>query len=335
MTIEKENAQPQRILDLEEGVAMVVTDLHGDWDAYQRYRNCYLARKAIGEVDHLIMLGDFIHHSGPASDDKSVEIVLDLITLQKEHPDHVHCLLGNHEVPHIYSILLQKGNELFTPRFEKAMGEDRQKIIDFFDSLPFYIRTKAGVTLCHAGASSAIGEKGSLNWLRHFSHQQLLADAKAKITQEKRPSLMREMRGIYGRSYNELSRTLFAVSGINDPRYDDFLIGTIASTDNHQFDLLWSILFTRNEHEFGQHGYNIVLNAMLQTLSTDYHPQVALVSGHIDCQGGYHVINKKQLRLASAKHAHPRESGLYLMLDMSNGIDSVEESLIPNLHSVF
>ncbi len=334
MTKDQEDKQPQRILDLEEGVAMVVTDLHGDWDAYQRYRNCFLARKAIGEVDYLLVLGDMIHHSGPAADDKSVEIVLDLIALQAEHEGRVHCLLGNHEIPHIYSILLQKGNELFTPRFEHALGEHRQQIIQFFDELPFYIRTKAGVSLAHAGATAAIGETSGIKRLSHFSHQQILEDARAKITQEKRPSLMREMRGIYGRSYNELARTFFAVSGLDDPRYDNFLIGTIAGTDNPQFDLLWSAMFTRNEHEYGEHGYNIILNAMLQALSADYYPQAVLISGHIDCQGGHHIINNKQLRLASAKHAHPRESGLYLIFDMGGDIQSVE-NLLPNLYSVF
>lgn len=333
MTIEQP-AQQQRILDLDEGVAMVVTDLHGDWDAYQRYRDCFLSLKEKGKVDYLLVLGDMIHRSGPSVTDKSLEIVLDLMTLRSEQEGHVICLLGNHELPHIYSILLQKGTELFTPRFEHALGTHREQVIQFFDSLPFYIRTKAGVTLAHAGATAAIGVKDGLQRLWHFSHQQILAEAKESITHEERPSLMREMRGLYGRSYNELARTLFAVTGINDPRYDNFLIGTLASSDSPNFDLLWTALFSRNEHEYGEHGYKVILNTMLQALSTDYHPQVVLVSGHIDVRGGYHIIDNKQLRLASAKHAHPRETGLYLIFDMGSDVETIE-GLIPGLGSVF
>lgn len=333
MTSEKPTS-PNRVLDLEAGMAMVVTDLHGDWDAYQRYRDCFFTRKRKGEVDYLLVLGDMIHRSGPSVNDKSVEIVLDLIGLAEAQDRDVICLLGNHELPHIYNILLQKGNELFTPRFEHAMGVHREKIVQFFDTLPFYIRTKAGVTLSHAGATAAIGEKDGLQRLWHFSHQQILKDAKEAITQEERPSLMREMRELYGRSYNELSRTLFATSGINDPRYDNFLIGTLASSDNPDFDLIWSALFTRNENEYGDHGYNVILDTMLRALSRDYHPQIVLVSGHIDVRGGYQIINNKQLRLASAKHAQPREAGLYLLFDMGGDIESAED-LTAGLYSVF
>ncbi len=330
----RENNKPQRVLDFDSGVAMVITDLHGDWDAYERYRDRFLTLQQQGVADYFMVLGDMIHRTGRKNRDASVEIVLDLIALQKADKEHVICLLGNHEVPHIYSILLQKGDNLFTPRFEHAMNDHRSQINQFLDSLPFYIRTKAGVTLSHAGATPDISKKDGLRRLWHFSHQQVLEEAAASIDPDELSSLKRTMRKLYGRSYNEMARKYLAVEGLNDPRYNDFLIGSIASNGSPEFDLLWSAMFTKNEQEYGDHGYSLILNSMLQTMSINYHPQKVLLSGHIDCQGGYTMINNQQLRMASAKHAQPREAGLYLLFDMEKAVKTAVE-LTPNLHSVF
>ncbi len=40
-----------RLWSLDTGVAMVVTDLHGDWEAYTRYRDRFLALHATGQAD--------------------------------------------------------------------------------------------------------------------------------------------------------------------------------------------------------------------------------------------------------------------------------------------
>lgn len=332
---DKNSDQPERILDLDAGVAMVVTDLHGDWDAYRRYRDRFLALKAQGTADYLLVLGDMIHRYGRPETDASVKIVLDLMAMQEEHGEQVICLLGNHELPHIYSILLQKGDALFTPRFEAALGSDREPILDFFHRLPFYIRTHAGVTLCHAGATAVIGERDGLKRLAHFSHRAQLQAAAESITDENRPQLMREIRKAYNKTYNEMARKFFAVSGIDDPRYDNFLVGTVATTGNDDFDLLWSALFTRNEYEYGDYGYSVILNTMLQALSVDHEPQIVLVTGHIDCRDGYKIIGNKQLRLASAQHAQPREAGRYLLFDMGEDRIETAEDLVDGLHSVF
>ncbi|MEM7333299.1 MAG: metallophosphoesterase, partial [Chloroflexota bacterium] len=119
----------KRIVDVEEGRAFIVTDLHGDWDAYRRYRDKFFELNGQNQADFFCVLGDMIHFTGPEASDRSVDIVLDLIRLQEKHPDKIRCVLGNHELPHIYSITLQKGNEFYTPRFEKSLKENREKII--------------------------------------------------------------------------------------------------------------------------------------------------------------------------------------------------------------
>jgi hypothetical protein len=92
-------------------------------------------------------------------------------------------------------------------------------------------------------------------------------------------------------------------------------------------------LFTRNENQYGQQ-YPAYLKQLLRALSQDYHPQHCLVTGHIDCQGGVTLVHKQQLRLASAKHAQPREKGLYLLWNVEEKINQAGE-LLAGLHSVF
>ena len=329
-----ETKQWRRVVDLESGIAMVVTDLHGDWDAYQRYRDRFLMLRAQNSAHYLILTGDLIHsYGGSAERDRSLDIVLDVLALKAELGDHLICLLGNHELPHIYTITLQKGGDLFTPRFEAAVGEHRPRVVAFFESLPFYVRTKAGVTVCHAGATAAISTQNGVKRLFNLSHRHILQQAASSITPAERPLLMRALRETSNMTYYEMVRTYFAVDGLDDPRYDDFLIGTIASA-HPEFELLWSALFTRNEYEYGQHGYSVLLNNMLQALSADFHRQRVLVTGHIDCKGGYKLVTEQQLRLASAKHAEPRQAGLYLLFDMEQPVKTAVE-LLPRLGSVF
>ncbi len=45
-----------RVVSLEAGVAMVVSDLHGDWDAYRRYCDRFLALQARGQADKRVCL---------------------------------------------------------------------------------------------------------------------------------------------------------------------------------------------------------------------------------------------------------------------------------------
>ena len=133
------------IVDLPGGIAYVVTDLHGDWQAYSRYRDHFLALYHRQQADYLVLLGDLIHGYGPPEEDASLPMVQDVMTLQAElGHDRVIMLLGNPELPHIYGVTLSKGDQMFTPRFEWSMGEARAEIIAFFKSLPFVIRT-AGV----------------------------------------------------------------------------------------------------------------------------------------------------------------------------------------------
>ena len=324
-----------RLWSLESGTAMIVTDLHGDWDAYQRYRDRFTKLQAKNRVDCLVFTGDLIHSSLSGQPDSSIQIVLDVLALQAIYGSAVIYLCGNHELPHIYSIGLAKGDREYTPAFEAALSqsERRTEVRDLFDTLPFYIRTRAGVSLAHAGAPAAMADPRNALRIFNWSHQNLLNWAQESLA----GADVEVMRCAYAKlnqaeSYEALTRHYTAVAGPDDSRYDHLLRGFLTAAAP-EFELLWSALFTRCEEEYGA-DYGILLDALLRELSVGFIPQRFLVSGHMVTPNGYRVIDRVQLRLASAWHARPREAGQYLIFDVARSIQSVED-LLARLESVF
>jgi hypothetical protein len=324
---------PCRVVNLEAGVAMVVTDLHGDWHAYCRYRDHFLDLQAHSAADYLIFTGDLIHSEGPPAADGSLDIVLDVLALRESLGSKLLYLLGNHELAHLYCIILQKGERLYTPRFEAAMGKQRQAILALFDSLPFYVRTRAGVTIGHVGASKSFLTPGATAKLFDYSHRRIWEETIAAIPITRRPALRKQMGQLHGERYDTMARTYLAVSGATDPRYDDLLIGAVAST-HPDFEMLWEAFYTYNEREYGEHDYAIMLETMLQALSAEFHRQNVMATGHMACRGGYTLVNERQLRFASGAHAYPRQAARYLLLDTAKPIKTAQE-LVPHLSSLF
>jgi len=137
-----------RLWSLDAGVAMVVTDLHGDRDAYARYRERFIELHAAGQADCPIVAGDLIHREPDPGQDRSLDMVLDILALRERYGDAIIYLCGNHELPHLYGFVLSKGDTEYTPGFEAALSESgrRDHILALFKSLLFFIRTVAGVT---------------------------------------------------------------------------------------------------------------------------------------------------------------------------------------------
>jgi len=325
---------PSRVVDLDAGVVMVVTDLHGDWDVYRRYRDRFLDLETRGQADTLIFTGDLIHSDGPADEDRSLDIVLDILALRASLGDRIIYLLGNHELPHLYGITLQKGTHLYTPSFEAAMGAHREDIISFFDGLPFYVRTRSGVSLCHAGAFAGAGEPDAMARLLACSHRKIWTEVSALLSTDQRASLRARFARLDDESYDDLAHRYLAVSGPDDPRYDDLLIGFMVSSLHPEFNLLWAALFTGNEWECGEDEYALRLDTMLRELSRGFHRQRVLVAGHMACSGGYALIaGGRQLRLASGSHSYPFEAGCYLLFAVEEPVRQADE-LLDGLGSV-
>ena len=315
-----------RVVNLDTGMAMVVTDLHGDWDDYRRYRDRFLDLEQAAQADYLIFTGDLIHSEGSPETDRSLDIVLDLLELRETLGARLICLLGNHELPHLYGITLSKGKHTYTPRFEAALGAHRQSIMAFFDRMPFYVRTRAGVSICHAGAVAELCAPGAAHRVFGYSHRRVRAAIEELLPQDQRPVLRERFGQLNHMSYDQMARTHLSTSGSDDPRYDDLLIGFLVPS-HPDFDLLWNALFNRNERQYGKADYAIFLDALLRELSAGYHRQELLVTGHIPCRGGYRVVADRQLRLASGQHARPHRSARYLLFDAARPVGAMEELL--------
>jgi hypothetical protein len=203
------------------------------------------------------------------------------------------------------------------------MGAHRPAILALLERLPIFVRTRAGVSMCHAGASAELSVPGAATRIFDYSHQRVRRDVRARLPREEaqRASLrvgFAKLNGD-GASYDELARHYLAVSGPEDPRYDDLLLGFFASS-HPDFALLWAALFTRNELTYGAVDYAIFADALLRDLSAGFFPQQVLVTGHVPCRDGYTVVVDRQLRIASGRHAHPPRTARYLLLDTARPV---------------
>jgi hypothetical protein len=315
---------------------MVVTDLHGDWEAYERYRNHFVELQAKGQADCLIFTGDLIHQANPNLPDKSLEIITDIMALQARYGEAIICLIGNHEIPHIYGMSLAKQDQVYTPAFEKALSQsqNRAAIVTFFDTLPFYLRTRAGVTLTHAGAALPLTAPNSADKIFNWNHQHLLTWADETLAMQDIENIRTSYVRRHQLPYHVLANHYLAVSDPDDPRYNDLLRGFVLSSHPGFEQLLWPALFSRCEEEYGQSNYENILTAMLQAVSIDFAPQHVLVAGHMTIRGGYQIVAKRHLRLASAYHATPREAGVYLLFDAAQPVRKIKD-LLSGIGTVF
>ncbi|HOU14559.1 MAG TPA: metallophosphoesterase [Anaerolineae bacterium] len=323
-----------RVVSLDDGVVMVVTDLHGDWSLYERYRDIFLALRERGLVDTLVLAGDFIHSEGPPEMDKSLDIVLDLMALRETLGPRLIVLLGNHEMAHLYAVVLSKGDFTYTPRFEAVLGGRRDAVLTFFDGLPFFVRTRAGVTVCHTGAFPQARDRDAMARLCAFSHRDVWARGAARAPLRYREPLRLRLGELSDAPYEDLVRDYFAITDPHDPHYDDYLISQYAMAEP-AFDLLWAAFCESNELQYGETAYAGHVVALLRGLSEGYALQSVLVTGHIGCRNGYRVVGGgRQLRLASGIHAYPYESARYLLFDAGKPVENAR-ALLPGIGSVF
>ena len=325
---------PDRFLNLTDGVAFIVSDLHGDRDAFERCLDHFYRLRGRGDADYLVFLGDLIHSSGPTDQDASLSMVLDILALQDELGPAAIMLLGNHEMPHIYGVTLSKGDQDYTPRFEHALGPYRAAVTGLFERLPFLVRTGAGVMLSHAGPSMDV--IAFADQLRTYDHCAVIEEADRELAGLEPNSEAYRLYGAHhGAPYDQLVRHILAVESPADPRYAHLLRGFLIGQRSRTFGMLWDLLFTRNEFGLNATAYLNGCVRFLDAFSKDAPaPQRVMVSGHIATSGGHSVVNAHHLRLSSAAHAHPREAGEYLLLDCARPVPSAD-ALLVGLRPIF
>jgi Calcineurin-like phosphoesterase len=328
---------PDRILDLTSGLTMVVSDLHGDKDAFARYVGRFLQMRTRKKIDRLLLLGDLIHRENANQPDESLPMLVDVIRMQRTlPPGSVVMLLGNHELPHLYGMTLAKGDVEFTPRFEKALTDSgrRGEILEYLDELPFYVRTAAGVLFTHAGPDG--NAMANIDKLRQFDHQTVIKEFDHALSINPHPEQLRALYGqTMGMPYEMLARYYLAVSGPEDPRYDQLIRSFMISQQSKEFELLWDMLFTRCEQGTPLPLYERILETFLEKFSEGAPaPQRFLVTGHMVVKGGHAVVTPQHLRIASAAHARPREAGEYLLMDFGKPIETMD-NLLGTLNRIF
>lgn len=334
----------RRVIDLDEGIAMVVTDLHGNWDVYRSLRDRFLEQHKRGAIDRLVICGDLIHGESNDEADFSLEMLLDVMSLQVElGSDTVIMLLGNHELPHIYGLSLAKGAVQYTPRFEAALTRldqhyrslyRRKNVMDFLASLPFFARTQAGVMLTHAGAASEVASVSLFERLIGIDHFEIIKTADNELNNYDVESLRRGYAHFTGTAYDEQVKRFLAVSGPGDSRYNDLLRVLFLSGQNTDFDLMWSTLFSQNELGDNKSYPATIKNFLNYVSRVSTWEQRVLVAGHIAVKDGYGQVGPQQLRLASYTHAFPKTTGRYLMLDCAKPVKTVSD-LVPGIRRVF
>ncbi len=321
-----------RIRHFDTGTAMVVTDLHGEGDAFDHLIQTFFELRDAGRVDRLIICGDLIHIRRPVPDD-SIRMILEIIKWQNELGDHtILMLMGNHEMPHVYNVTLTKGHEEYTASFEQAMTQSgkRDEITHFLRQLPFYVSTQAGVLISHAGASAAVTKSDEAYNILTFDHDALLHLAEDKFhNQYDIDALKQDL------AYHRQAMHFLGLTGMDDPRYHHLFRGRILSQLEDEFTFLWDVLFTRNEQKWGLPTYGVIAENFLKVIGDNIgHNLTVIVAGHIATRGGYELIGDNHLRLSTYAHANPHEAGKYLLLDCAKPIVTSKD-LVSHLRSLF
>lgn len=148
----------EKLLNLSScGRLIVVSDLHGNYEDYKKYLELWDSKDT---NCHIVFIGDLIHSTG--GDDKSVEIVDDAIVKCRKYPNF-HVLLGNHEWAHITKTDIYKREKNQRLAFEEEIISKKGSLyptlneyVDFFKSLPFFIKTENGLFISHTGPSKKI-----------------------------------------------------------------------------------------------------------------------------------------------------------------------------------
>ena len=146
-----------------EGRLIVVTDLHGNYGDYRKYLDLWDCND---DDFHIVFAGDLIHSPYPV--DESIEILDDAMEKSRKY-SNFHVLLGNHEWSHITGTDVYKMKKNMRLSFEELIRKNRGKLqptlngyIDYFKSLPLFVRTDNALFISHAGPSKNIRSEDDL-----------------------------------------------------------------------------------------------------------------------------------------------------------------------------
>jgi hypothetical protein len=301
--------------DIHAGRIVVASDIHGNWEDYQRVRKRFEQLRKANRAEVLALGGDIIHSE--RGEDSSVRILDDLI----DNPDDcVLSMMGNHELAHIYHMSVSAGNHSITDAFEEQVAGKRERYAGFMKKMPYAIRTRGGVLINHSGANAAMSKKCGFTNLNAF------VDGFNLIDLLDHDAVIEELKTFVRCAYRQEGKTL--PEGFFDGYTPE--IGQIFG-DSGIGKYLWDVFFNGNEHEYGN-NYRSILNSFLEVMSTGRDPLQFLVSGHLPVPAeGYQTLYGTQLR-ASLTHCADKSRRKLPLIDAARNYDTIEQivnSMVP------
>ena len=142
------------------GVLLVSTDLHGNGDDFAALRRRFEQWIDAGRDAYWLQLGDLVHapdtqsaHDEPDlydARDASMTIVDGFIELQREHPQRVHLVLGNHDHAHIGGPRTRKFHDDEAAWLESHLDESqRERLRALFRHALLAVAAPCGVLFTH------------------------------------------------------------------------------------------------------------------------------------------------------------------------------------------
>ncbi len=158
------------------GVALVSTDVHGSLDDHLAMERHFLFERTRDPETHWIILGDVVHAPDAESrkerpelydyPDGSLQIIDRIAMCQRDHPGHVHFVLGNHDHGHVGGPHPHKFYDDEVIALENTLSpQQRTRLQQFLANALLAVVAPCGVLMCHGSPDVALTNLSVLNEL--------------------------------------------------------------------------------------------------------------------------------------------------------------------------
>jgi len=168
------------------GTLLVGTDLHGNLEDLERLRELFFES---GPDTHLALLGDLVHGPDPWAreqwptlhdyDDRSWEVVREVIALRQSYPERVHLLLGNHDHGHVGGPHTGKFHPDEVEHLESRLSPDQRAALrGLFRSALLMLIAPCGAVLAHGSPDDTLDDPARLDRVSLVTGENTPTDAR-------------------------------------------------------------------------------------------------------------------------------------------------------------
>lgn len=173
---------PKHLTLPDRGILLVSTDLHGNWQDYERLAHRFEQERQDNPQTFWLILGDAVH--GPNRHvathepelygfaDHSFRIVAAIADLKRRFFRHVLYVLGNHDHGHIGGPHTGKFHADEVKALDSRLnGEQRDLLKDFFLQALLAVSAPCGVLCCHGSPDATLTDLNQLEDIAWAPHQ--------------------------------------------------------------------------------------------------------------------------------------------------------------------